>query len=78
MPTAGRHLLDRPGQRGGVRAPAPLRASAIDQGMSAREPAPPSPLDLRDGNLFRGLLFAVALAVPFWLGAVLLVASLRG
>jgi hypothetical protein len=45
--------------------------------MSAREGARPSSLDFRDGSLFRGLLFAVALAVPFWLGVVLLVATLR-
>jgi hypothetical protein len=75
-PSAGRHLLDRPRQRGGVQAPASLRAGAIDEGTSALEQAR-SPLDFRDGDLFRGLLFAVALAVPFWFGVVLLVASLR-
>jgi hypothetical protein len=45
--------------------------------MSARQRTRPSALDFRDGNLFRGLLFAVALAVPFWLGVVLLVATLK-
>ena len=75
MPSAGRHLLDRKRQRGGVQAPASLRAGALDEGMSARQKARPSSLDFRDGNLFRGLLFALALAVPFWLGVVLLVAT---
>jgi hypothetical protein len=76
-PPAGRHVLDRPRQRGGVQPPAAPLAGAIDEGMSARQRARPSVLDFRDGNLFRGLLFAVALAVPFWLGVVLLVATLK-
>ena len=77
MPSAARHILDRPRQRGGVQATAAPLAGAVDEGMSARQKARPSQLDFRDGDLFRGLLFAVALAGPFWLGVVLLVASLK-